>query len=861
LVRLYDGNWSLNADLMRMGFVNGVRAMILLSGSHTIADAYAIRQHRLAIIEVDRQLAEIDPPGVSAADVLRTSGAIGGGGGLTAIQKATIAALKAQRKTHVDAIEERVKLTADEARAEAGDQDVLGIDQAVRGRVAEVLGGDGSTERTVGGTQGKLINAIARADPTEQMAAELRKLEERGQLTTEVMGDMFRNLRQQADVEATRLYPNDTPDELAEHTRKLSDQWFIHLQSTWNASVVGTGRTFSQLLDRGDQSEVDYKRTLYMASGKLADVDELVLALRGGRKDLETVKRVLRNKSRDEIDELKRLYKIKTTTPANKWGGSLDEDLIGFAPSRAGQKDTTESDDPKGKAQGTDRLLIEDFLQRPYQEGGKEEVDYIVGRAEREQEYTIANRGATGWWRDHWGNEARSLLDATLKEVREKRDQYLALTKNGTDRAAMRGRDAKLLIRDMHFARATIRGDRAGYEKATAELRATFQAIASFVLQAVLTAVLTPAAAALFRGISAAAAATRYGIWLKNTVVSLSSTIAANKAVYGNEYTREMLFADLRGGLSGAIGSAAVGKLVDPIAGRLQSRLGQKMSGEFIEGVKSYGGLQATAVLGGDGLVSFDEFAKQHFLGKVGERITGVTAKGLGHVGYGPGPTHAPYDPDAPTRAGTGTATHGSGSAGQETEPGRRSGPKPDGDVDVEDALTPTSMTLPPELNKPAPRAPGSAGRQPSGKEHSLGPEDPPKATDTDPVHEPADSDVDTNATKIAPESDRKILHDAEMARRAEQHPLDTKSLRSSTAPTAQTRALATEFAPLFEKFKTMTDVVPRNHAIAEIIRRNLAAEGVYEIVVLPTDLGGKGSHADFDVIHWEINIDSRALA
>jgi hypothetical protein len=153
--------------------------------------------------------------------------------------------------------------------------------------------------------------------------------------------------------------------------------------------VVGTGRTFDQLLDRGKQSEVDYKRTLYMASGKLSDVDELVLALRGDRKDLETVKRILRNKARDQIDELKRQYKIKTTT-ATTLGGSLDEDLLGL--------------DPKGgKAQGTDRLLIEDYLKRPYDEGGKEEVDYILGRAEREHEYTIANRGATGWWRDQLG--------------------------------------------------------------------------------------------------------------------------------------------------------------------------------------------------------------------------------------------------------------------------------------------------------------------------------------------------------------------------------------------------------------------------------------------------------------------------
>jgi hypothetical protein len=724
--------------------------------------------------------------------------------------------------------------------------------------VAAVLGGDDTTERAIGGTQGRLINAIARADPSEQAAAELRKLDERGQLTTEVMGQVFRNLRQQAELEATRLFPDDMADQLAEHTRQLSDQWFIHLRTTWDASVVGTGRTFDRLLDRGKQSEVDYKRTLYMASGKLSDVDELVLALRRDRKDMETVKRVLRNKTRDQIDELKRQYKIKTTTKDNPWGSSLDLDLLGFAPARAGQKDTTEPDDPKGKAQGTDRLLIEDYLQRPYDEGGKEEVDYVVGRAEREHEYTIANRGATGWWRDHWGNEARSLLDATLKEVHEKRDRYYTLTKNGTDPTATRSREAKLLIRDMHFARATIRGDRAGYEKATAELRATFQAIASFVLQAVLTAVLSPAAAALFRGISAAAAATRYGIWLKNTVVSISSTIAANKSVYGNQYTKEMLFADLRGGLGGAIGSAAVGKLVDPIAGRLQARLGKEMAGEFIEGAKMYGGMQTTAVLEGEGLVSFDTFAKEHFLGKVGEKITHVTGKGLERVGYGPGPTHAPYDPDAPPRPRTGAGEPEA--ATTETGKPRASADEPDVDVDYEP--TPTPMALPPDLNKPAPRAKAPTPEQaPAGRERSQGPEEPPKQTrPTEETREPADSDLDTHETALTPDMERQMRRDAEMARRAEQHPLDEASLRSSTAPTRQTRALAAEFAPLFERFKTVTDVVPRNHEIAEIIRRRLTAEGVYEVVVVPGEVT-EGARAEFSVVDWQITISSELLA
>ena len=403
LERLYDGNWNLRADLLRLGYINGIRAMLLLSGSRVAADAYEIRQHRYEIVEIDKKLALLDPPEKSATDLIVRSLWIGLSSGSVATYAASIASLRNLRKTHVDAIEEVVKLTAEEARseAEAVGSDVLGIDEAIRSRVATVLGGDDTTERAVGGTQGKLINAIARADPTEQAAAELRKLDERGQLTTEVMGQAFRNLRQQAELEATRLFPDDTAEQLGEHTRQLSDQWFIHLRTTWDASVVGTGRTFDQLLDRGKQSEVDYKRTLYMASGKLSDVDELVLALRGDRKDLETVKRILRNKTRDQIDELKRQYKIKTTTATNTWGGSLDEDLLGL--------------DPKGgKAQGTDRLLIEDYLKRPYDEGGKEEVDYIVGRAEREHEYTIANRGATGWWRDHWGNEARSLLDATL---------------------------------------------------------------------------------------------------------------------------------------------------------------------------------------------------------------------------------------------------------------------------------------------------------------------------------------------------------------------------------------------------------------------------------------------------------------
>ena len=283
------------------------------------------------------------------------------------------------------------------------------------------------------------------------------------------------------------------------------------------------------------------------------------------------------------------------------------------------------------------------------------------------------------------------------------------------------------------------------------------------------------------------------------------------------------------------------------------------MAGEFIEGVKSYGGLQATAVLEGDGLVAFDEFAKQHFLGKVGERITHVTAKGLEHVGYGPGPTHAPYDPDAPPRPRT--VADAPEATGAESGAPKPSAEEPDVGADHEPPAR-TPMALPPELDKPAPRTkPPTAEQAPAGKEHSQGPEEPPKRTrPAEETREPADSDLDTHETALTPEMERQMRRDAEMARRAEQHPLDEASLRSSTAPTRQTRVLAAEFAPLFERFKTVKDVVPRNHELAEIVRRRLAAEGVYEVRVVPGTVS-EGARAEFSVVDWEITISSQLLA
>ena len=691
LMNEYNLNHDLRSDLFRMGISNAIRAMMLLSGSSIAADAYAIGMARNRIIVIDEELKALRLPTEVTAMNLLMSANEALNPTVSIQRKQRIKVLEAERKAQAQLIEERVQVAAGEAKKEAEGEakDALDTDTAIRTRVSSVLGAEGATEAVVGGASGKLIGAVAINEPAEQVAAQLRKLEESGKLTTEAITDAFRGLRMQAVEEAQRRYPDATVNELKEEERKLSDQWFIHLRSTWDAAVVGEGRTFSQILDRGDQTEVDVKRGLYMASGRLGDADELVLALAGDRKDMETVKRVLRDKNADQIADLKRQYQLKTKQlPYWPIGRSLDFDLFGTAPTKVGEKQeidysTMKPKGPQGKASGTDRLVLEDYLQRPSREGDMEEVDYVAGRAEREYEYTIDNRGATGWWRDHWGNEALSLLDATIKEVHQLRTEYMTATRNGADKEAVKSAEAHEIIHKMHLARATIRGDRAGYEKATAELRATFQAVASFVLQAVLTAVLTPFATAIFAARLAKAGA-MFATWTKNTVVGMASTIAANKTVYGNDYNTDMLLHDLKGGLGSAIGATGVGRLLGPVTQRLTDRLGKTMAGEVIAGAKTVGGMEATAVLEGEPANIFENFLEQHFLGKVSDVITHGTTKALR------------LDPTTVQRGGK-------AGTGEEVEAGpTRPADAGPADVDIADASAiRTPMALEPQPAKP----------------------------------------------------------------------------------------------------------------------------------------------------------------
>jgi hypothetical protein len=631
--RLYVTSFA--TDLVKLPLGSQIRARMLVAGQSAAADAYQVGVTRYRIAALNAKIAEGS----------RETDSFGMFASMSSVPGYLVDQWRKQRKELVEDLEGRLEMTGAEAEAQAAARgaDPAAVGAAARNRVASVLGDVNAVAADISGPDEAVIRAIAAADPGAKAAARLRRLDGEGKLNADAVTAALRALRGEAEEEASRRHPDGDEAAIAIEERTLSDKYFGSLKATWDAGAVGQGTRFDELMGRGNETEANLNRALAHGSGRTDDITELVLALSGDRKDLETVKRVLRDKSAADVARLKIEYMGRTL------GRSLDFALFGDAPVRAGE------DNPEtlgkfhlqtsGKASGTDRLILEDYLQRPSQEGGLEEVTYLVSRAEREYEYTIDNRGATGWWRDKWGNEARSLLDETINDVREWHAQYLQLvgwTWPGTLTSPERAHspEAHQLLHKIRLARATIRGDRAAYEKATAALRAAFEMVASFVLQAALTAVLGPVAELAILGEVAedASVLVRVAAFARDASVGVASTIGANAVVYGSDYSVEMLKRDLLTGYAGALGGKAAEKLVGPVAAGLAKRLGTKCPPEIIELAGTVGSMEASAAAEGQSLtddLNLQSVMKYHLMGKAATGLTTVTRRGLGSFSGG----------------------------------------------------------------------------------------------------------------------------------------------------------------------------------------------------------------------------------
>ncbi|HEY7909922.1 MAG TPA: DUF4157 domain-containing protein, partial [Thermomicrobiales bacterium] len=630
--RLGEG-LDLRRDIMRMGVLEGQRAWKLLDGNIVGADAFKVGLERARLEGINERITKL-------LDDMKENPFAAAGAGYE------IQDLEKERKKLVEDIEQRAAQAGADARAETkGDAHA-----AVQARVAAVLGDAGALATAAGGADAAVIRAAASDDPVDRVAAQLHKSAQDGKLTAEQLTASLRSLRTEARERAQQSLPTLRKDDprVEEAEKRLADDYFGRLRSAYN-SLIGSNddsKRFDDLIsDTGDEGDTNLNISLVREHGKLEDVAELVLALHDDRKDTAAVERVLQNKSAAEIKQLRTAYMIRTG------GRSLDFDLFGAAPTQA------DEDNPEvagrylkyqGKASGTSRLNLEDYMQRPDAEGGPAEVAYIMARAEREYDYTIENRGATGAIRDTFGNEERDLLNETIKEVRRLYGEYCALVdwvpvfdpgaSHVGEPEAVHSGAAHKIIQEMRLARATIRGDRSAYEKATAELRAMFEMAAAFVLQAAISALLTPAAGALLEAMELGADAVEAGVmtariakFAASTSVTVVSTVSANLVVYGDDYSVAMLKADLLGGLGGSLGGEAIDKMLGPVAKGMAERLGPKASTEIIALAKTAGSIEGGAwAQGSAGDLSLQNIVKTHLMGKAAGAITEATGSVTG---------------------------------------------------------------------------------------------------------------------------------------------------------------------------------------------------------------------------------------
>ena len=682
----------LYVDLERTG--QSPRAELLMEGRAVEADALKVSGARRRLEEVNAEIEKLKtllaPKELSLANLAMGSNDIE-----RMVNEQALSKLRAEQTKLIAEIEATGQQAIKEARDQQGD---------VGARVAAVFGDVAALKGAVGDKSAPVIQALVDNRPAVRIAAELRRSADAGKLTGPQLTAALRSLRAEADDQAKRLMQGAAPDAIKVEADRIASTYFRELRATYDDLTKDNPKRkpFDDVVaETGNAGDEQLNVDLIAAGGRLSDVRELVLALQGDRKDMATVERVLRDKDALTIKILKSQYMVMTM------GRSLDSDLFGLSGTKAGQEDFSSlamaPGEIRGKASGTARLNLEDYMQRPDKHGGPEEVAYIWARATREYEYTIEHGGITGSINDAFGNEPRKLLDETKTELSLLVLQYRRLV--GWDPESntvlypqdLHSPEALDLIHRMRLARHTIRGDRAAYEEATAKLRATFEAIASFVLQAALSAVLTPAAAALFR----VAKGTHAALTLGNQVRKFAATLAASTgsnigstiAVTG-DYSVAQLKSALAGGAAGQFGGLAFDKVLGRVAKGLAEQKAWNLSVELRDFAKNTVSTEASLWTEGKSLLedpSLTRLLTEHFQGRAGELITAGTTQLMPGL-------------DGPPAAG---GTESSPPSGGETTTGEGSKSPPTGEaapVPGADGTTPET-TSPPETASTVPDA------------------------------------------------------------------------------------------------------------------------------------------------------------
>ena len=193
-------------------------------------------------------------------------------------------------------------------------------------------------------------------------------------MTTAMITETLRGLREQAEEQTRQTMPLADPVTRTAAARSLAEDYLRRLPAAYDAGRSGDAPSFDQLIGgTGDMTDVVLNQALRASGGVLDPVAELRFALAGDRKDLETVKRVLRGRTSTEIDEIKQRF------PA------LEAELFGRAPTAAGEDNQASrrawppGPIPAGRPPALTGSSWRTTCQRPKTESGLEEARYLVG--------------------------------------------------------------------------------------------------------------------------------------------------------------------------------------------------------------------------------------------------------------------------------------------------------------------------------------------------------------------------------------------------------------------------------------------------------------------------------------------------
>ncbi len=541
----------LNAKLPKPGHRN--RVLQLRLGNTAMADAIAIEEKRLRIeaLEKQQQQFRYDPWGTGAKSAA------------------------AERTKLVAGIEGILEMNRQEAIADPANAR-LTADQAATARMDAILDlteketGESVGQRlyaTLGPVQGIIVAKTISGSLVDSAAYELVRMEAEDTTSTAKITPLLKGFRPQAqhDVMARAGDPATPEAERLALIEPRSLQATIDAQAKqytqafverYEALKPANGRTWQQIVDSADSYNTDLMTALQKGGGRIADIDELDIAIR--KKDKPAVTAVLKRQPHQEaITALEQAYEQKR-------GVTLEKVLFGIF-----------GDDPE-KARyfgpkyvgallgGRDAGHAREALAKPSRAalGGQEEVDWIAKHGRAEVDITEANSGAMGSLREIGDDpETQVIMNESARRLEALKAEW--------DRNDPGGRPRGVILAEMKRVRAALTGDATAYEEENARMVEQLRSAISLAVQVALAVALP--------GVG--------GGFLAATALNIGATVAANAIIWGDDYTLDRFTGDVLGGVTGALG----GKFGEEIVGAVGRQVAGRAASGTVQAAETVG--------------------------------------------------------------------------------------------------------------------------------------------------------------------------------------------------------------------------------------------------------------------------------